>query len=93
MSTTSQFFSGGAVVKSVQRGVISITGTNTSATATITSVDTAKAELHFIGNTNNTISSNSAARIVLTNSTTITATRASATTATTTITWEIKEYN
>lgn len=64
---------GDRAIKSIQRGVIAITGA--TATATITTVVTAKSELRFLGfdsiGTDNTHS----LRIVLTNTTTITATQ------------------
>lgn len=74
---------GGSVVKSVQRGVVTITSTNQSNTATISAVDTAKSKLALLG----VSSSNSSdadnrilgVRLTFTNSTTITATRTSAT--------------
>lgn len=94
MSTTSQFFSGGSSIKSIQRGVISITS-GTSATASITSVDTSKTELRCLGGDGLDASGfNNMARIVLTNATTITATvgRTAAGTGTQ-VSWELTEYN
>lgn len=81
-----------AVINSVQRGTIAITGTNTSNTATVTAVDTTKAALHVVGQTNTQGSDGSNAYLVLTNSTTITATRASSGSGTSTISWELIEY-
>ena len=74
MSTLSQFSGGG--IKSIQRGVINVASTST--TATITAVNTAKTILNFCGcsagrNTSYVLSD--MARIELTNSTQITATR------------------
>lgn len=63
------------LIKSVQRGTILITGA-TSNTATITSVDTANAELVFLGCDYSNSSTNPAitmARVELTNATTVTA--------------------
>jgi hypothetical protein len=68
-------------IKSVQRGTIELAGGqspgNASATATITAVDTAKSEIHFLGATSssNITSDGTKAmdRVALTNSTTVTA--------------------
>lgn len=66
-------------IKSIQRGVISCSGAGN--TATITSVNTAKAHLNYLGNyTNDNASGNSSewfVRLDLTNATTVTATIAS----------------
>lgn len=63
-------------IKSIQRGTISITAGNTSNTATITAVDTNKAQLISLGwaAANSTLE-DYACRIVFTNATTITAIR------------------
>lgn len=61
-----------SVIKSIQRGTISITGT--SATATITSVSTAKSAVAFLGFQSNSYSID-APSVTLTNATTVTATR------------------
>jgi hypothetical protein len=86
MSTLSQFSSG--AVKSIQRGTLSISS-STTGTATISSVNTSKTELRYLG-----ISSGSAGsdvtRIVLTNATTITATCGSSITGT--VSWELTEF-
>lgn len=97
MSTTSQFFSGGTSIKSIQRGTITVASA-TSATATITSVDTAKSELRMLGETMSTAASIGAlatnfVRISLTNATTITATRISAAADATIVSWELTEWN
>lgn len=94
MSTLSQFFGGS--IKSIQRGTITLTSA-ASATATITSVDTSKSELRFLGETMNAAASTSAlatnmARLALTNSTTITATRVSVAADTTIVSWELTEW-
>jgi hypothetical protein len=76
MSTLTQFSGGG--IKSIQRGTISITSPNTTATATVTSVNTAKSLLTYLGQTGyyggTGVDGISNVRIALTNSTTITAT-------------------
>jgi len=82
--------SGGGV--SIQRGTLQITGTSASNTATVTAVDTTKASLHIVGQTNTQGADGSNAYLVLTNETTITATRASSASGTTTISWELIEY-
>ena len=82
---------GGGAIKSIQRGVISMaSGGSTSGTATLSpSVDTTKTELRVLGCTADT-SSLDLARAVLTNGTTVTATRPS-TTSNTVLSWEITE--
>lgn len=76
MSTLSQF---APRIKSIQTGTISVTtgggGAETTATATITAVDTSKSILYFMGNTSNkhTQTVDTTARVELTNSTTVTA--------------------
>lgn len=82
---------GGGFIKSIQRGVISITAGNTSATATITSVNTSKSILFDLGAsvTNNTNESD--ARLALTNATTVTATR-QGNTGTTEKAFQVVEY-
>lgn len=82
----------GSVIKSIQRGTVQITGTNTTGTATVTAVVMANSELREVGQTVSTGSAGSLAYIVLTNTTTITATRASASSGTTTVSWELTEY-
>lgn len=68
--------SGGGGIKSIQRGVINVTATP-SATATITSVDTAKSSLTILGlSGSNAVTDNPremALVVRLTNSTTVTA--------------------
>ena len=89
MSVITQF--GGGGVKSIQRGVITISG-GTSATATISAVVTAKTELRFLGGSGNDSASQYAIipRIALTNTTTIAATAELTTTAT--VSWELTEF-
>lgn len=77
MSTFSQFAGGGggATIKAIQRGVVSIASSAYSGTATITAVDTSKTELRFLGGSGlDPAGVQQTTRIVLTNSTTITAT-------------------
>lgn len=97
MSTFSQFAGGGggATIKAIQRGVISISPGNTSATATITAVDTAKTELRYLGGSGLDQNAYAAVpRVVLTNTTTITATMQYINGITATIvSWELTEYN
>ena len=83
----------GAGIKSIQRGTISMTsGGSTSGTATITSVGTTKTELRMLGASNDAVADTTAiSRVVLTNSTTITATRSS-TSGTTVVSWELTEF-
>jgi hypothetical protein len=84
---------GARPIKSIQRGVINLGGT-LSATATITSVVTGKCELRMLGQSLNNVSappSDGFFQMVLTNATTITASRgtngAGATTS-----WELTEF-
>lgn len=72
----------GGGVKSIQRGVISISGGTGS--ATITSVDTSKTELRCLGFSGGALGAQ--AHIVLTNATTITATGSASA-----ISWELTE--
>lgn len=62
------------VTRSVQYGSVVLNGT-TSNTATITSVDTSKSELGFLGFESDTNDIKTSPRITLTNATTVTATR------------------
>ncbi len=98
MSTFSQFVGGGgggATIKAIQRGTISISIGNTSATATITAVDTAKTELRFLGGSGlDVVAYANVPRLVLTNTTTITATvQYAAGPAANIVSWELTEYN
>lgn len=66
------------VVRSVERGTISITNGNATGTDTITAVDTAKTELDHLGfafTNTGAQNTNTQTRITLTNATTVTATR------------------
>lgn len=68
-----------SVVKSVQYGTVTLADSTNSATATISSVDTSKAVVHFLGFTTTSNFADNQRRIfsdvTLTNSTTVTATR------------------
>lgn len=101
MSTLSQFSGGG--IKSIQRGTITVPtagGSGSSATATITAVNTAKTILNYCGCASGqkgaTSSSNAAvmARIALTSSTQITASTNVSTGGGTvpTVSYEVIEY-
>ena len=79
-------------IKSIQRGTISITSA-TSATATVTAVDTAKTELRLLGySVNNVGSQQHVPRLALTNTTTITATRDTNSGDITVVSFELTEY-
>ncbi len=82
-----------SILNSMQRGTTS--NASTSATATITAVNTAKAFSNYVGfNTNaaanNYIETNST--VELTNSTTVTSRKASAGTSTSITSWEVPEF-
>ena len=81
----------GRAIKSIQRGVITISGG--SGTATITSVNTAKSELRYLGMKTNVAADMtlSLMQVVLTNSTTITATTHGVG-GSPTVSWELTEY-
>ena len=86
----------GASIKSTQRGAITIVSGNYTATATISSVNTGKTELRYLGNAaiNTSNISETLARIDLTNSTTITATRYQyGASNNTVVSWELTEWN
>lgn len=77
MSLLSQFYPGSGI-KSVQRGTITMANLETSASATISSVDTSKSMVSFLGFTTTESSANLdtyLTRISLTNSTTVTVNR------------------
>lgn len=88
---------GARAIKSIQRGVISLGAGVTTATATITSVNTGKAQLRHLGGTAGAEDGLRAAmvRLVLTNATTVTAVRDSAVNVdgvvTATVSWELTE--
>lgn len=80
---------GDRAIKSIQRGVI--TG-DTGSTATISSVNTAKTELRWLGfSTSGTTPNMYYRKIVLTNSTTITMTNSGASGQTSSVSWELTE--
>ena len=69
---------GGGMIKSIQRGTLTISGSAAVGTATVTAVDTSKSVLNMLGSSifvGVTDAADSDGRITLTNSTTITATR------------------
>lgn len=82
------------ILKSVQRGTITITNGSTSNTATITSVSTANAVVHLMGYSGNDTSNAVAdfVRVDLTNATTVTARRDSGTTGSATAAYEVIEF-
>jgi hypothetical protein len=94
MSLLTQFIGGG--IKSIQRGTFSIPQTDFTATATISSVTTGKSFVNFLG-VSYSESSVPGGRVYieLTNSTTVTATRASvgSQTAGVTVSYEVVEFN
>lgn len=73
-------------IKSIQRGTVTIASGALSGTATITAVDTQKAELRFMGER-----STQGGSIELTNATTITATRTAAPAVTGVLGFEVVE--
>lgn len=83
---------GGRAIKSTQRGAIFLSGVQSSNTATITSVNTAKTQLRFLGiNTTATTNDGGSCNVDLTNATTITATRSVAA-GVCSVGWELTEY-
>jgi len=65
-----------SVIKSIQYGTVTLPAdTSLTATATISSVDTSKAALIFLGHSSGITGGHEQARIILTNATTVTATR------------------
>jgi len=64
------------VIKSIQRGVIQIDNAASTDTATISSVDTTRSMISFLGyQTNDTLATNTRGSFTLTNATTVTFTR------------------
>lgn len=84
-----------SLIKSIQRGTITIPGGSTTNGATITAVVTANSALYWLGNSLNTAgqvdSAQFMARLALTNATTVTATRGG-TTEDVTVSFEVVEY-
>lgn len=95
MSTLSQFAGG---IKSIQRGSILVTGTSSgtevSNIATVTAVNTAKSVLMHLGDSgSDSIGVETSSRLVLTNSTTVTAyCLPYNTTAQSRVTYQLVEY-
>jgi hypothetical protein len=83
---------GAGGIKSIQRGTISFSGA--SQTATVSSVDTSKSRLTLLGNKNNAGNvakvADDEVNLVLTNATTITASK-TGTTNTLVVSWELEE--
>jgi hypothetical protein len=77
-------------LKSIQRGVITISSSVPVTAALSPAVDTTKTKLRYLGCTSDNSAFSLAAHVVLTNSTTVTATRTSAT-GTTVVSWETEE--
>lgn len=99
MSLLSQFYPGSGI-KSVQRGTITMTNLETSASATISSVNTSKSMISFLGFTTTETTPNTdqyLTRISLTNSTTVTINRntpfAVSGTRSITVSYEVIEFN
>ena len=88
--TTNWQPTGDRAIKSIQRGTISLSGVS-SATATISSVVVAKSQLNFLGCSTAQLTNDYLAHIVLTNTTTITATRNNNGASNTTVSWELTE--
>lgn len=84
-------------IKSIQAGSIAITGNNLTQTATVTAVNTSSYMLTNLGSSGNPAASavDTVGRLDLTNATTITATRNSAggSPGTTTVNYQLTEYN
>lgn len=102
MSSLSQFSSTGNI-KSIQRGVITISTNTSSSSVTINSVNTSKSVLHYLGQSTSSYNSgygtyggsgaSADAYLTLSNSTTITATRTvSSTNYIQYISYQIVEY-
>ena len=85
---------GGLTINNIQRGTIALTNGNASATATVTSVDTTMSLLTYLGGSTTNLNTNETdfARIVLTDATTVTATRSNSNGSTVTVSWELVEY-
>ncbi len=81
-------------IKSIQRGVISIASSVLTGTATITSVNPVKTELRMLGSVTSAASvlNEGTGHVVLTNATTVTATRQFNGATTLGISWELTEY-
>lgn len=89
--TTNWQPTGDRAIKSIQRGVLSLAGPVPSVTAAITSVNTAKTELRYMGFNGTTADSIIGAYLSLTNATTITAFKTNTTNITSSVSWELTE--
>lgn len=90
--TTNWTLFGASKIKSIQRGITTVSSSNTSATSTVTAVVTGKAELRMLGaSTSSGGTEAPEVRVTLTNSTTITVNR-TATTSGVTVSWELVEW-
>lgn len=97
MSTLTQFLpqNPASGIKSVQRGLITISSSNYTATATISSVNTGKTFMTWLGSIGSASVDPFAAnmaRVELTDSTTVTATRG-INTGSATVSYEVVEFN
>lgn len=94
MSNFTQFFSGGSAIKAIQRGTVGIGANVNTGTATITSVDTTKTVVRFLGATRDNGSPNTfEPTLQLTSATQLTATRdISSTSANVIISYELTEW-
>lgn len=81
-----------AGIKSIQRGVITMMTTSSSGTATITAVNTAKAQVTLLGTNFTNDNAYYAARLTLTNATTVTANRGTAINGTSDVSYEVTEW-
>lgn len=83
-------------IKLIQRGTITMGNGVNSNTATITSVDTAKAVLTLLGNSNDATDVNDPSgynfRLTLTNATTVTCDRTAHDTITATVAFQVVEF-
>ena len=83
----------GSGVKQIQRGVITIPSASTSATATLSpAVVVTKTELRHLGQSTAGVEFDKSSRIVLTNTTTVTATKGVSSGGDVLVSWEIIEH-
>ena len=85
---------GGRAIKSIQRGLVAFAHNEISKTVTISAVNTAKAELRWLGGmaVENGTSMPIGSRVSLTNSTTITVAFNGGTSGSPFVSWELTEY-
>ena len=83
---------GGSVIKSIQRGFVSIPNPDTQITVTITAVDPTKAFL-LMSSTTGSLDANGLSRGNITNSTTLTFNSGASSGGTARIEWQVVEYN